>query len=211
MKLFKDNRANMDTLGSIAVGLLGLVIIFSIVMTIGPKMDDVVPIDKAAYATGTLTFSGNVADTETVTIGAVTYEFNSTGSVTAGNVDVTLSDLLPATATAALRTAINGNATTSAILTASSTATTVVLTYDTMTETANSVATTDTVTNAAFAAATLTGGVADEGWSSSSIPTPASVWSDNATFISLAAMVVIISLLMLYVMKMRGPGSGGGI
>ena len=212
MKLFKDKRANMDMLSGIAVGLLALVIIFSIVMTIGPKLEDVAAIDKPAYATGTLTFSGNVADTETVVINGITYEFNSTGSVTAGNVEVPVhSALTPAVATVNLTAAVNGNATSAAILTAASTATTVVLTYDTQATAGNSVTTTDTVTNAAFGAATLLGGVADAGWSDSSIPTPASVWSDNATFLSLAAMVIIISLLMFYVFRMRGAGGGGGI
>ena len=211
MKLFKDKRANMDMLSGIAIGLLALVIIFSIVMTVGPKLEDVAAVDKPAYATGTLTFSGNVADTETVVINGITYEFNNTGSTTAGNVPVNVSDLLPATATVALRTAVNGNATSSAILTATATATTVVLTYDTQSAAGNYVTTTDTVTNAAFGAATLTGGVADTGWSSSDIPAPASVWSDNATFLSLAAMVIIISILMAYVFRMRGAGGGGGI
>ena len=211
MKLFKDKRANMDMLSGIAVGLLALVIIFSIVMTIGPKLEDVAAIDKPAYATGTLTFSGNVVEAETVTIGGITYEFNnSVAGVTAGNVEVNVSDLLPATATVNLTAAINGNTTSSAVLTAASTATTVVLTYDTMSTAGNSVATTDTLTNAAFGAATLLGGVADAGWSSTDIPAPATVWSDNATFLSLAAMVIIISILMFYVFRMRGAGSGGG-
>lgn len=211
MKLFKDKRADMDMLAGIAIGLLALVIIFSIVMTVGPKLEDVAAVDKPAYATGTLTFSGNVVEAETVTIGGVTYEFNhSVAGVTAGNVEVNVTDLLPATATVALKTAVNGNATSSAILTAASTATTVVLTYDTMSAAANTVATTDTLTNAAFGAATLLGGVADSGWSSSDIPAPATVWSDNATFLSLSAMVIIISVLMFYVFRMRGAGSGGG-
>ncbi len=212
MKLLKDKRADMDMLSGIAVGLLALVIIFSIVMTIGPKLEDVAAIDKPAYATGTLTFSGNVVDAETVVIGGVTYEFNASGAAaTAGNVEVNVSDLLPATATVNLTAAINLNSTTSAILTAASTATTVVLTYDTMSVAGNSVATTETLTNAAFGAATLLGGVADAGWSSTDIPAPASVWSDNATFLSLAAMVIIISILMFYVFRMRGAGGGGGI
>ena len=213
MKLFKDKRANMDMLSGIAVGLLALVIIFSIVMTIGPKLEDVAAVDKPAYATGTLTFTGAVVDEETVVINGITYEINETGTgaVTAGNVDVPVADLLAATATAALETAINDNATTSAILTATSTATTVVLTYDTQTANGNTVTTTEALTNAGFGAATLLGGVADAGWSSTDIPAPATVWSDNATFLSLAAMVIIISILMFYVMRMRGAGGGGGI
>ena len=211
MKLFKDKRANMDMLSGIAVGLLALVIIFSIVMTIGPKLEDVAAIDKPAYATGTLTFTGDVTDTSTVVINGITYEFNSTGTTAAGNVPVNVSDLTAPVATVALKTAVNGNATTSAILTAASTASTVVLTYDTQTAAGNSVTTTDTVTNADFGAATLLGGVADAGWSSTDIPAPATVWSDNATFLSLAAMVIIISILMFYVFRMRGAGGGGGI
>ena len=212
MKFFKDKRANMDMLSGIAIGLLALVIIFSIVMTVGPKLEDVAAVDKPAYATGTLTFTGNVVDAETMVVGGVTYEINASGAAaTAGNVEVNVSDLLPATATVALRTAVNANTTSSAILTATATATTVVLTYDTMSAAGNSVATTDTLTNAAFGAATLLGGVADSGWSSSDIPAPASVWSDNATFLSLAAMVIIISILMAYVFRMRSAGGGGGI
>lgn len=211
MKLFKDKCANMDALATISIGLLALVIIFSIVMTVGPKLEDVADIKKPSYATATLTFSGDVADTETVTIGSITYEFNSTGTITAGNVEVSmLSGVTPAIATANLTAAVNNNATTSALVTASSTATTVVLTYDTQATAGNSVTTTDTVTNAAFGAATLLGGVPDSGWTSSDIPAPASVWSDNATFIGLAAMVIIISLLMLYVFRIRSGGMGGG-
>lgn len=210
MKLFKDKRANMDMLSGIAVGLLALVIIFSIVMTIGPKLEDVASVAKPDYATGTLTFTGNVSDTETVTIGGIVYEFNSTGTITSGNVEVTIADVLPATATVALKTAVNNNATSSAILTATSTNTTVVLTYDTKTAAGNSVATTETMAAGAFGAATLLGGVADAGWSSTDIPAPATVWSDNATFLSLAAMVIIISILMFYVFRMRSGGMGGG-
>ena len=211
-KFFKDNRGDMDMLSGIAIGLLALVIIFSIVMTVGPKLESVAAVDKPAYATGTLTFTGNVVDAETVTVGGVTYEFNASGAAaSAANVEVNVSDLLPATATVNLTAAVNNNVTTSAILTATSTATTVVLTYDTKTAAGNSVATTTTLTNAAFGAATLLGGVADAGWSSSDIPAPASVWSDNATFLSLAAMVIIISILMFYVFRMRGAGGGGGI
>ncbi len=99
-RFLKNDKANMDMLGSIAIGLLGLVIIFSIVMTIGPKIDDTRPTDLAADS-----------------------DWNST--------------------------------------------------YNT------------------------------------DLVEPATLWSDNATFISLAAMVIIISVLMFYIFRMRG-GAGGG-
>jgi len=100
LKLLKDKSANMDMLASVAIGLLGLVIIFSLVMTIGPKIDATRPTDLA-----------NDSD------------WNST--------------------------------------------------YNT------------------------------------DLVEPATLWSDNATFISLSAMVIIISILMFYVFRMRSGGMGG--
>lgn len=99
LSMWKDKHANMDMLAQIAVGLLGLVIIFSLVMVIGSKMDE------------------------------------------------TIGDL-----------------------------------------------------------------PADSQWNTTNNPDmiePSTIWSDNATFISLAAMVIIISVLMFYVFRMRGGGMGG--
>jgi hypothetical protein len=99
-EFFANKRGDMDMLGSIAIGLLGLVIIFSLVMTIGPKIDETRPTDLDADS-----------------------DWNST--------------------------------------------------YNT------------------------------------DLVEPATLWSDNATFISLSAMVIIISVLMFYVFRMRSGGMGG--
>ena len=100
MKFLKDPSGNMDMLGSIAIGLLGLVIIFSLVMTIGPKIDETRPTDLAGDSDWNATYNTDLVE-------------------------------------------------------------------------------------------------------------PATLWSDNATFISLSAMVIIISVLMFYVFRMRSGGMGG--
>lgn len=99
-EMFKDKRGDMDMLGNIAIGLLGLVIIFSLVMTIGPKIDETRPDDLAADSDWNHTYNTDLIE-------------------------------------------------------------------------------------------------------------PATLWSDNATFLSLSAMVIIISVLMFYVFRMRGGGAGG--
>lgn len=63
-------------------------------------------------ALGILRLASNVADTETVTIGADVYEFNSTGGVTAGRIAVDVSSAqTPAVACPALVAAINTSGT----------------------------------------------------------------------------------------------------
>jgi len=99
-KFLKSEHASMDMLGSIAIGLLGLVIIFSLVMTIGPKIDETRPTDLAVDSDWNATYNTDLVE-------------------------------------------------------------------------------------------------------------PATLWSDNATFISLSAMVIIISVLMFYVFRMRSGGMGG--
>lgn len=137
------DRYEFDTTGSVTSG--------NIAVTLLPN----------ASATGTLTFTDNVSDTETVTIDSVVFEFDTEGNTTAGRVAVNISDVLPAIATANLSVAINGNATTGALVTSTSTSTTVVVTADAPGTAGNSIATTDTVTNATFGAVTLEGGSED--------------------------------------------------
>lgn len=68
---------------------------------------------NAAFAAANLTISGNVADGETVTMGTEVYEFDTDGSVTAGNisVDVSVGGVGNVNAAAKLTTAINANST----------------------------------------------------------------------------------------------------
>jgi len=114
---------------------------------------------NAVAATGTLTFSDSVSDTETVTIGDDVYEFDTDASVTEGNILVDVSGGATASAAVtALVAAINANDT-QGVGAADGAGDTVVLTADTKGTVANAIATTETCANGAFGAATLEGGV----------------------------------------------------
>jgi len=112
-----------------------------------------------AKAAGTLTFTGVVADGQTVTIGASVYEFDTGGGVTPGNVAVNVSGGVTAPlAVTALVAAITGDA--AAVVTAADgTGDTVVCTAKAWGTAPNAYATTTTCTNATWGAVTLTGGV----------------------------------------------------
>jgi hypothetical protein len=122
-----------------------------------------------AAATGTLTLTGNAANTETVTTGGKTYTFQTTLTDVDGNV------LIGASASDSLDNliaAINLDAGAGSTYAASTTANTYVSAAagagDTMDATAlvpgtagNSIATTETLTNGSWGGATLSGGTGD--------------------------------------------------
>lgn len=107
-------------------------------------------------ATGTLTFTGVVADGETVTIGSEIYEFKTSGNAGVGKIKVDVSGGVTASdAVTALVAAITAN---SAIVDAVDGAgDTVVVTYKTV-GTDGNVASTETCVNASWGNTTLTGG-----------------------------------------------------
>ena len=195
-----DNKAQMSGTGAI-IGVVGalvvLIVYFSVIPLLGDRIDSAADITENDYATGTLTFSGNAVDTNTVTIGSVTFEFNSTGTITGGNVEVPLANLLPATATVNLTAAVNNNATTAALVTAVSSTTTVALTADATGTAGNSIATTETCANANFSTATLTGGSTASEWASDDITTASDLWEDNGSMIAVAMVIVVVSVILL--------------
>lgn len=105
-------------------------------------------------ATGTLTFTGVVADGQTVTIGSEVYEFDVDSSVTDGNITVDVSGGVTASdAVTALVATITANST---IVTAvDGTGDTVVVTYNWVGTDGNSIATTETCTNGSWGDTTL--------------------------------------------------------
>ena len=112
----------------------------------------------SAAATGTLTFTNNTTDGETVNISTDRYEFDTEGNVTSGNIAVDISGgnnnssrscTLFAAAVTASDTVGVGAGCSSSIVT---------LTADSLGTSGNSITTTETCTNATFAAGTLTGG-----------------------------------------------------
>ena len=195
-----DNKAQTTGTGAI-IGVVGalvvLIVYFAIIPLLGDRIDSAADISQDTYATGTLTFTDNTSDTETVVIGGVTFEFDTEGNTTAGRVAVAIGDVLPATATVNLSAAINGNATTAALVTSTSTTTTVALTADAAGTAGNSVTTTEACANAAFGAATLTGGsTTASAWASDDITTASDLWEDNGSMIAVAMVIVVVSVIL---------------
>jgi hypothetical protein len=126
--------------------------------------------DAAVAAKGTLTFTGNALDTETVTIGAKTYTFEDTLTNVNGNVKIgatvndTINNLVAAInlgsgAGTKYATAMTLHPTVSAVNGAGNT---VVVTAKTAGTAGNALASTETLTNGSFGGATLAGGEAAE-------------------------------------------------
>ena len=116
------------------------------------------PVNSVA-ASGTLTFTDTVSDGETVTIGDDVYEFDTDASVTEGNILVDVSGGATASAAVTALVAAIVASDTQGVGAADGDGDTVVLTADTAGTAANSIATTETCTNASFGAVTLEGGV----------------------------------------------------
>lgn len=125
-----------------------------------------ISIAASVSATGTLTLTGNAGDTETVTIGTKVYTFQTVLTNVDGNVLIgaTASDSLD-NLIAAINLAAGAGTLYAAATTANGFVTAVAGAGDTMDVTAikggtfgNTIATTDTVTNGSWGAATLTGG-----------------------------------------------------
>ena len=170
---------NTDTAYRYAKGNFGNTLVFNIPLTdkatitasfIGTDTDNPTTTRRlgftSAAASGVLTLSANALDTETVTIGATTYTFQTTLVDAANNVligvdaSASIDNLIAAiTAGAGAGTNYGTGTTANASATASAGA------GDTMTVTAlvagsngNSIPVTETLTNGAFEAATLAGG-----------------------------------------------------
>lgn len=128
-----------------------------------------ISVPAAAAATGVLTLTGNAVDTETVTIGTKTYTFQATLTDVDGNVLIgaTASDSLD-NLIAAITLGAGSGTLYAASTTLHPTVTAVAGAGDTMDVTAkstgtggNSIATTETLTNGSWGAATLSGGAGD--------------------------------------------------
>jgi len=97
-----DNKAQMSGTGAI-IGVVGalvvLIVYFSVIPLLGDRIDSAADITQDDYATGTLTFSGEVANGQTINISTDRYEFDTDGSIVGGNIAVTLQPNASATGT----------------------------------------------------------------------------------------------------------------
>ncbi|MBR2505963.1 MAG: hypothetical protein IKB70_03390 [Bacilli bacterium] len=123
---------------------------------------------RAVQATGTLTGTENFSANETVTVGVQTYTFKSTLSTPAVAYEVKVgADLATSLANLAKAINVSGTAGTdygegtlaNALCTAKATSTTVVVTAKEFGTAGNSIATTETASNASWGGATLASGV----------------------------------------------------
>jgi len=163
----KSLAKNTSAQGGIITFFISAMIAVVIALQVAwPVVDDVIYSESAAA--GTLTFTGNVSQNETVNVtsGSATYAFAfniaSTG-IPAGQIAVNLGAGRNSTATditTNLTAAINNNATVAALLTATrASATVVTLQADTAGRAGNGIGTTENTANGAWGAATLTGGL----------------------------------------------------
>jgi len=93
MKILRDNKAQIGTMElviAVAIGLIVLAAIFSLAPVIGDRVDNAATITQDAAATGTLTFSGVVADGQTINISTDRYEYDTGDGVAAGNIELDL-------------------------------------------------------------------------------------------------------------------------
>jgi len=157
MSLIKDNRADMNMVNA-GVMLIVLLVVLYVGIAIVDNVQDATDAGDAVAATGTLTLSGLSSDGELINVSSVTFELDTEGNYTAGNVQVSITDTARLTTATNLTAAINVNGTTSALVTATNTSTSIALTADAAGSGGNSIATTTNMSNGAWGAATLTGG-----------------------------------------------------
>lgn len=121
-----QNRNAKVTIGGVSVSafsLITLIVLYSVTPYIGSQIEVSANIPGKTAATGILTFTGNVSDTELVNISTYRFEFNTDSSITTGNipVNVTAQDGGLANQTIAvtnLTTAIQNNASVAALVSA---------------------------------------------------------------------------------------------
>jgi len=196
----------MEGIGQMAIGVLFLIVAFTIIPIVGSQLDDSVSIPADAYASGSLNITGNVTCGQLVNItapsGVVTYfEFNVTDEPSCAAKNGAYDDVVLAryqnTSTIAatnLTTAINANATVSAILTATSSSGLITVTYDTVGTNGN-IAVSESLTNGAWSGTTLTGGTDGSDWSSThnaSIPTAVDFWEAVGGIMKIGAIIIIV-------------------
>ena len=199
-----DANIGMNMVVSTAIGLIVLAAVFSLAPVIGYNIDEAVDLDRGVAASGTITYTGNSAEGELISIGAYILEFDMVGGVYPGRIPVVVADWSAATAVTELAAAINGNASLAAIVDATHGSTTCAVTADAVGEAGNSITTVCGCVNASWGAGTLTGGSDSGGsaWVEDDVPSGVDLWKDNASLLSLTVLVIIIGLVIFGIRNM---------
>ena len=192
---------DMEKLGVAAIGILILVVLFMVIPMVGERIDDVAAVATDTTGTGTYTQSGISVEDEIITIGSETYTVHNSTSgafylTQAGNTTaVYLTELLVAE--------ITSNST---LVTATDSGSGVVAITSVLADAAGNYATTENMTNGAFGAATMTGGVSGTQWDNaenSGIVTGSELFTDTGGMIVLAAIIVIVGVVIVAVARFR--------
>lgn len=201
---FKSDRRAVSMVGlvAMAIGVLTLIVTFTIIPIVGSQLNASYTLQSDVAATGTLTFSGNVTFGELVNItnGATTYTLEfANGTATKSSyiaMDVSGGNNTSALAPSIFVTAFNGNATVAALATAYNGSGTVTITWDTVGTVGNSVGTTETGAQTAFASTKLTGGVDGSDWNpthNTNIPTGVSLWESLGSILKVASIILVVA------------------
>ena len=192
---------DMDKLGLAAIGILVLVVVFMVIPMVGERIDDVAAVPTDTEGTGTYTQSGISVEDEIITIGSETYTVHNTTAgafylTQAGNTTaVYLAELLVSEITA-----------NSTLVTATDSGSGAVAITSVLADAAGNYATTENMTNGAFGAAAMTGGISGSQWDNtenSDIVTGSELFTDTGGMIVLAAIVVIVGIVIAGVMRFR--------
>ena len=192
---------DMEKLGVAAIGILILVVLFMVIPMVGERIDDVAAVATDTAGTGTYTQSGISVEDEIITIGSETYTVHNSTSgafylTQAGNTTaVYLAELLVAE--------ITSNST---LVTATDSGSGVVAITSVLADASGNYATTENMTNGAFGAATMTGGVSGTQWDNaenSGIVTGSELFTDTGGMIVLAAIIVIVGVVIVAVARFR--------
>lgn len=218
----------MQGLGAMVVGILALVVVYTIIPVVGSQLDIAITIPTNAYATGTFTFSGNVSDNELVNItngnAVYRFEFNTTnnGSAiickTTACIPVNLSGIIVAgvtnqpklynqsyLASGNLTATINANVSTAALVSAANTTNKTTLTAVTVGDGQNSITLSDNTANVASSG--MAGGTDGSQWDSTTnpnIPTAVSLWTSLGAIVKIGGVIVVVGGFLQTLRGLRG-------
>ena len=194
----------LDALIGISIGLIVIVAVFSIAPLIGDKVSTAAEVENTVGATGTISFTDNTSDAEAVVIGTETYTFNTTTTIIPFEVDIS-GGVTATLSTTALVSTIERDSTLVDAVDNSDNSTTV--TSIIKGTAGNSYASTETCANASWGGTTLSGGLnnvwGEEAMTSANADA-VSIWTDNASLISLAVLVMILGIVIAAIMVFGG-------
>jgi len=193
--------SDMEKLGIAAIGIMILVVVFGVIPMVGERIDDVQDIPTDTEATGTYTQSGVSVHNQIITIGSETYTITNT---TTAAFDVPVGDNM--TENKLIEELVVEIAASSALVTAIDNADNSTTITSVLADAAGNYATTENMTNGAFAATAMTGGVSGSNWDhaeNDDIVRGSDLWSDTGGMIVLAAIISIVGVVIAGVMRFR--------